>query len=80
MLNCFQNRSTLFNNKNLNDYCRRTTDESIKNLSKRLTLERNKQTLEEDDIAKYFLKKIKLCEFQGHQYYSDFRQYHELSV
>ena len=49
MLNCFQKRNTLFYNKNLNDYCRRTTDESIKKLSERLSLERNKEYLEEEN-------------------------------
>lgn len=42
MLTCFQKTPMMFYNKKLADYCRKSTDESIRKLTDKLTLERNK--------------------------------------
>lgn len=56
MLTCFQKRPIIFYNKKLADYCRKTTEDSIKKITEKYNLERNKQKinnpLEDDDNDK----------------------------
>jgi len=51
-----QNRPLFLYNKNLNDYCKKSTSESIKRLTEKFTLERKKvkinNPLEDDDSDK----------------------------
>lgn len=52
MLTCFQKKPILFYNKKLSEYCKKTSDESIKRLTEKYHLERIKKIinpLEEDD-------------------------------
>jgi hypothetical protein len=44
MLNCFAKRPLYFN-KNLSDYCTKTTNESIRKLTEKNNIERNRQKL-----------------------------------
>lgn len=61
MLNCFQRRPLYFN-KNLREYCTKTTNESIKKISEKYNLERNnlkfknpfKNEYDEDDEESNF--------------------------
>lgn len=42
MLNCFAKKSLYPTNKNFNDYCKKTMDESIRKINEKYNLERNK--------------------------------------
>lgn len=41
MLNCFQKRPVIMNNINISEYLKKSTNESIKKISDKFTLERN---------------------------------------
>jgi hypothetical protein len=57
MLSCYEPRIHQLINKNLHDYCRKTTEESIKKITDKYNLERNKPKInnplpENDDSGK----------------------------
>lgn len=56
MLTCFEKRPMVFYNKKLYDYCKKITDDSIKNITEKYRLERNRpkfaDLLEDDDGSK----------------------------
>ena len=60
MLTCFQKKPFLFYNKKLADYCKKITDDSIKRLTEKYNLERNKPKIttlldDDDDEPKFNL-------------------------